>query len=78
MLFLFNTRFPICVELYCPTIVISLMQLKNGKDNKLAKVDFSESKHSNLNILFMGIPELIPCVLWFALKIFLYYIDQHS
>ena len=56
MLFLFNTRFPICVELYCPTIVISLMQLKNGKDNKLAKVDFSESKHSNLNILFMGIP----------------------
>lgn len=55
MLFLFNTRFPICVELYCPTIVISLTQLKNGKDNKLAKVDFSESKHSNLNILFMGI-----------------------
>ena len=54
MLFLYNTRFPICVELYCPTIVICLMQLKNGKYSKLAKVDFSESMHSNLTILFMG------------------------
>ena len=30
------------------------MQLKNGKYNKLAKVDFSESMHSNLTVLFMG------------------------
>lgn len=54
MLFLFNTRFPICVELYCPTIVISLTQLKKWEGQQTSQSRFLRIQAFKLKYFIHG------------------------